>query len=81
MITIRHRETGESLLEWPGDTLAGAELPNAVLLYADLRGADLSGANLRALDLCQADLRNAVVDGANLTGPAAPTSVVPSSTG
>ena len=49
MITIRHRETGESLLEWPEDTLAAAELANAVLL--------------------------------DLTGPAAPTSVVPSSPG
>ena len=68
VITVRHRETGESLLEWPGDTLAGAELPNAVLLYADLHGANLAGADLRGADLCQADLRGAVLDGANLAG-------------
>jgi hypothetical protein len=32
VITIPHRETGEPLLEWSGDSLAGAGLPNAVLL-------------------------------------------------
>ena len=26
MITVMHRETGESLLDWPGETLAGAAL-------------------------------------------------------
>ena len=68
MIRVRHKETGEALLDWPGDTLAGAELPNAVLLYADLQGVNLAGANLRGADLCQADLRDAVLDGANLAG-------------
>src|SRR5215216_3924733 len=63
MIIIRHKVTGEPLLEVQGDTLAGAALGRAVLLYADLRQADLRGAFLRGADLCQADLRDAKLDG------------------
>ena len=57
VIVIRHKETGETLLEVQADTLAGADLEGAMLLGADLRGADLRGAFLRMVDLCQADLR------------------------
>src|SRR5919108_3544657 len=66
MIVIRHRMSGEPLLEVAGDTLAGADLEGAMLLCADLKGADLRGAHLRVADLCQADLRGAVLDGADL---------------
>jgi len=47
VITIRHKQTGDVLLEYPGDTLAGGSLIHAVLLGADLRNADLGGASLR----------------------------------
>jgi len=64
MIVIRHKETGEPLLEVAADTLAGADLEGAMLLCAE--GADLRGAHLRVVDLCQADLREATLDGADL---------------
>jgi len=64
MPIIRHRETGAPLQ----DVFAGAELPRALLAYADLNGADARGANLRHADLCNADLRGAHFDGATLTG-------------
>jgi uncharacterized protein YjbI with pentapeptide repeats len=66
MIVIRHKETGEPLLEVAADTLAGADLEGAMLLCADLKGADLRGAHLRVVDLCQADLRGATLDEADL---------------
>ena len=66
MITIRHTDTGATLLEVAADTLAGADLEGAMLLSADLPGADLRGARLRIVDLCQANLRGAVLDGADL---------------
>src|SRR5882724_4445556 len=66
MIVIRHKETGEPLLEVAADTLAGADLEGAMLLCADLKGADLRGAHLRVADLCQADLRGATLDKADL---------------
>ena len=67
MTLIRHKETGQLLLEVPGDTLAGADLVRVVLLCADLHGADLRGAKLRGADLCQADLRGTVLDEADPT--------------
>ena len=66
MIVIRHKDTGEPLLEVAAETLAGADLEGAMLLCADLKGADLRGAHLRVVDLCQADLRGATLDGADL---------------
>ena len=66
MIVIRHKETAEPLLEFAGDSLAGAVLDHAVLLAGDLKERDLRGARMRGVDLCQADLRGAVLDGADL---------------
>ena len=66
MIVIRHKDTGEPLLEVAAETLAGADLEGAMLLCADLKGADLRGAHLRVVDLSQADLRSATLDEADL---------------
>ena len=46
--------------------LRGANLQDASLQYADLRGADLRGANLQDASLQYADLRGANLRGANL---------------
>src|SRR5436305_13731145 len=64
MPIVQHRETGAAL----GDLFAGADLPRALLAYANLNGADLRRANLRQADLCNADLRGTHFDGATLTG-------------
>lgn len=61
MILIRHKVTGEPLLEVQGDSLAGATLGRAVLLYADLQQADLRGAYLGGADLSHAHLSKTVI--------------------
>src|SRR4051812_14387059 len=68
MPIVRHRESGVTLMETPGESLAGAELARAILAYANLNGADGRGANMRHADLCNADLRGARFDHATLTG-------------
>src|SRR2546430_714071 len=68
MIQVHRRDSGALLLELDSDTLVGATLPGAVLLYGDLHGADVRRANLRGADLCQTDLRGATFRGACLTG-------------
>ena len=45
-----------------------ANLSDANLCYADLRGANLSGADLRDANLCYANFRGANLRGANLSG-------------
>ncbi len=59
----RRREAGE-----PVPDLAGAELPEAKLAFANLRHVDLSNANLGGADLRNADLRDAAMAFANLLG-------------
>ena len=64
---ILHRATGATLLDFPGDTLHGANLSDANLSDANLSDADLSGADLSGADLSGADLSDANLRGANLT--------------
>jgi uncharacterized protein YjbI with pentapeptide repeats len=59
VVAIRHRQTGEILHTFPGDTLEGADLSSARLVGADLRGANLHHANLSFASLQDADLREA----------------------
>ena len=97
MVQIRNRYTGEILIEKEVKTikelveiaikekiiLRGADLYEAYLREADLRGAylrgadlyraylyraDLRGADLREADLCEAYLREADLRGADLRG-------------
>lgn len=68
MIRIKHKTTGEVLLEVDSDTLRYADLRDANLQGADLRGADLEGANLRGTDLRNVDLEFANLQGADLRG-------------
>jgi len=65
-VEIKHKQTGEVLRKITGESLAGVDLQEALLRYADLRGADLTGARLRMVDLCSADLSGALLCGADL---------------
>lgn len=78
-ISIKNRWTGSILFEYSSvdNTLAktvtealkgGANLCDADLRDAYLRGANLCGANLRDADLCGAYLRGAYLRGADLRG-------------
>lgn len=75
MIAIKHKETGEVLLDVDAESLAGhsfvgaklsgadfasMHLQSADFHNADLRGADFSGANLE-----EANMQSAVISGAN----------------
>jgi len=51
-----------------GEDLRGADLSDAMLSEANLRGADLSNANLVGADLSEANLCGADLQGADLTG-------------
>ncbi|EDB5291244.1 pentapeptide repeat-containing protein, partial [Salmonella enterica subsp. enterica serovar Corvallis] len=51
-----------------GANLRGADLRGANLCDANLRGANLRGADLRGANLCGANLRGADLRGANLCG-------------
>ena len=71
MIQIKHRYTGEVLLELEetrGAYLYGANLSCAYLYGANLSSANLSGANLSGANLSGADLSCADLYGANLSG-------------
>jgi hypothetical protein len=68
MVKIQRRENGETLHMVEGDTLAGANLWEARLSGADLRGHDLRGAMLWRANLTNADLRGADLRGAVLLG-------------
>ncbi len=57
MIQIRHRETGEVLLEVADDTLRGHTFDGAKLRGADLTPFDLTEVDFRNSDLTDADLR------------------------
>jgi hypothetical protein len=59
---IRHRTSGEVLLDTGAATLEGAHL-----LAADLREADLHGESLAGADLSDANLAGAALDGADLS--------------
>ncbi|MFN3648849.1 MAG: pentapeptide repeat-containing protein [Armatimonadota bacterium] len=72
-VKIRHRKSGEVLLELETKTLTEASLVGAALSNADLHGtgltgADLHNADLRLADLAGADLRNVDLRNANLRG-------------
>lgn len=60
MIKIKNKQ-GDVLLEYPGDSLIGADLRGV-----DLNGADLRGANLEKADLTEANMMNADLSGAIL---------------
>ena len=66
MITIKHRFTGNIILTIYSDTLSGADLSGANLIYADLSRANLSGADLSRANLIYADLSEANLREANL---------------
>jgi len=78
MIQIKHKVTGEVMLEVEGDTLQGANLRGANLTGANLYRANLCDAKLYRAGLCdanlgntslyRANLRNTNLTGANLTG-------------
>jgi len=65
-VKILHRATGATLLDFPGDTLRGANLTRANLTRANLSGADLSDANLDGANLTGANLHGANLIDANL---------------
>ena len=70
---IKHKLTGETLIDLYGDDLCGADLSGADLSGVDLceaslYGADLSGAQLSGADLSGANLRGADLSGSSLYG-------------
>jgi len=65
---IKHKITGETLINIYRDTLRGADLRETDLRGANLCGANLYGANLRETDLSETDLYGADLRGANLCG-------------
>jgi len=70
---IKHKLTGETLINLNvanlhGANLCGADLHDADLHDADLHGADLHGADLHGANLCGADLHGADLHGADLHG-------------
>ncbi len=65
---IYDRRTGEKILEIPGDTLAGRDLREHDLKYADLDGLDLSLCNFSGIDLEGAQFSNCNLSDAIFTG-------------
>ena len=70
---IKHKLTGETLINLYGANLRGADLRETDLRGANLRGTDLRetdlrGANLRGADLYEVNLRETDLRGANLYG-------------
>jgi len=65
---IKHKLTGETLINLHEANLYGADLSGANLYGADLSGADLRGANLYLAKLRGADLSEANLSGADLRG-------------
>ncbi len=65
-IIIRHKITGEILLEVGKANLIGANLEEAYLVGANLEGANLKWANLEGANLEGANLEGAKLVGANL---------------
>jgi uncharacterized protein YjbI with pentapeptide repeats len=64
---IYDRQTREKLLEIPGDILAGQDLRQFNLRYADLSDLDLSNCNFENMDLEGAQFANSDLSGANFT--------------
>ena len=60
MVQIKHKKTGEVLLEIPGDMLAGQKLAGAHLPEADFSRCDISRVDFRNADLRNANFRGAV---------------------
>lgn len=67
MIEIRHRESGDLLLQIQAETLVGKHLGACSLPGADLAGANLAEVMLANSDLRDADLQDATLSGARLT--------------
>jgi len=65
---VRHLDTGVSLFQVDGETLARADLDGAQLHKANLIGADLHGASLQDADISEAYLQGANLEGADLGG-------------
>ena len=65
---IKHKVTGEVLLNIEGDALQGSNLEGVDLRFTDLKGVDLEGVNLRDAHLEFANLEGANLRWANLDG-------------
>lgn len=65
---IYDRQTRERLLEIPGDSLAGRDLRQFNLRYADLSNRDLRGCNFEGMNLEGAQFSNSDLTEANLAG-------------
>ena len=66
MVQIRHKRTGQVLMQVEAENLVRADLRKASLQGADLCGADLRGADLAGPNLKSANLRGARLQNANL---------------
>lgn len=71
MVQIKHRYTGEVLLEvdsLQGDSLTGSNLEGANLFEEDMRGSYLKGVNLRGAYLEGVNFEGAYLGGVNFEG-------------